>query len=100
MERHRFTAEFKREAVRLMERGDKPVAQLALGKTGVRFTYPGVVRARAGSPPPLACGAWDYTARHDAFSPCRCPVVDAVRARSLGCGASFRSATSPPVRRA
>ena len=30
MERQRFTAEFKREAVRLMERGDKPVAQLAL----------------------------------------------------------------------
>lgn len=30
MERQRFTAEFKREAVRLMERSDKPVAQLAL----------------------------------------------------------------------
>lgn len=30
MERQRFTAEFKREAVRLLERGDKPVTQLAL----------------------------------------------------------------------
>jgi len=30
MARQRFTAEFKREAVRLLERGDKPVAQLAL----------------------------------------------------------------------
>lgn len=30
MERQRFTAEFKREAVRLLERGDKPVSQLAL----------------------------------------------------------------------
>ena len=30
MERQRFTAEFKREAVRLMESGDKPIAQLAL----------------------------------------------------------------------
>jgi transposase len=30
VERKRFTAEFKREAVRLMEGGDKPVAQLAL----------------------------------------------------------------------
>ena len=29
MARQRFTAEFKREAVRLLERGDKPVAQLA-----------------------------------------------------------------------
>lgn len=30
MARQRFTAEFKREAVRLLERGDKPVSQLAL----------------------------------------------------------------------
>jgi len=30
MVRQRFTAEFKREAVRLMEQGDKPVAQLAI----------------------------------------------------------------------
>ena len=30
MERQRFTAEFKREAVRMMEGSDKPVAQLAL----------------------------------------------------------------------
>ena len=30
MERKRFTVEFKREAVRLMERGDKPIAQLAV----------------------------------------------------------------------
>lgn len=30
MERQRFTAEFKREAVRLLERGDKPITQLAL----------------------------------------------------------------------
>jgi transposase len=30
MARQRFTAEFKREAVRLLERGDKPVTQLAL----------------------------------------------------------------------
>ena len=30
MVRQRFTAEFKREAVRLMLRGDKPVAQLAV----------------------------------------------------------------------
>ncbi|MEO5596597.1 MAG: transposase [Lysobacteraceae bacterium] len=29
MARQRFTAEFKREAVRLLERGDKPVTQLA-----------------------------------------------------------------------
>ena len=29
MERQRFTAEFKREVVRLLERGDKPVTQLA-----------------------------------------------------------------------
>lgn len=29
MERQRFTAEFKREAVRLLERGDQPVTQLA-----------------------------------------------------------------------
>ena len=31
MEKQRFTAEFKREAVRLLERGDKPVTQLAAG---------------------------------------------------------------------
>ena len=30
MERQRFTAEFEREAVRLMESGDKPIPQLAL----------------------------------------------------------------------
>lgn len=30
MVRQRFTAEFKREAVRLMEQGDKPIAQLAI----------------------------------------------------------------------
>ena len=30
MERQRFTAEFKREAVRLMENSDRPVARLAL----------------------------------------------------------------------
>lgn len=30
MARQRFTAEFKREAVRLLERGDKPVSQLAV----------------------------------------------------------------------
>lgn len=30
MARQQFTAEFKREAVRLLERGDKPVAQLAI----------------------------------------------------------------------
>ena len=30
MERQRFTAEFKREAVHLMECSDKPVARLAL----------------------------------------------------------------------
>lgn len=30
MARQQFTAEFKREAIRLLERGDKPVAQLAL----------------------------------------------------------------------
>ncbi|MFP7724547.1 transposase [Lysobacter sp. D1-1-M9] len=30
MARQRFTAEFKREAVRLLERGDKPVSPLAL----------------------------------------------------------------------
>jgi len=30
MVRQRFTAEFKREAVRLLERGDKPVSQLAV----------------------------------------------------------------------
>lgn len=30
MARQQFTAEFKREAVRLLERGDKPVSQLAL----------------------------------------------------------------------
>ena len=34
-ERKRFTAELKREAVRLMERGDKPVAQLALALPAV-----------------------------------------------------------------
>ena len=70
------------------------------GQNGVRFTYPGVGRAGAGSPAPLACGAWAYTARHDAFSPCLCLVVDAVCAGCLGCGASFRSATSAPVGRA
>lgn len=30
MERQRFSAEFKREAVRLLERSDKPDTQLAL----------------------------------------------------------------------
>ncbi|KAB8195629.1 transposase [Lysobacter maris] len=30
MVRQKFTAEFKREAVRLLERGDKPATQLAL----------------------------------------------------------------------
>lgn len=30
MARQRFSAEFKREAVRLLEQGDKPVTQLAL----------------------------------------------------------------------
>ncbi len=30
MTRQRFTAEFKREAVRLLERGGKPVTQLAI----------------------------------------------------------------------
>ena len=29
MARQRYTAEFKREAVRMLERGDKPVTQLA-----------------------------------------------------------------------
>ena len=30
MAREKFTAEFKREAVRLLEQGDRPVSQLAL----------------------------------------------------------------------
>lgn len=30
MARQRFSAEFKREAVRLLEQGDKPITQLAL----------------------------------------------------------------------
>ena len=73
-------------------------AQASGGKRGQVHLSGGGAGAR--SPAPLACGAWAYTARHDAFSPCLCLVVAAVCARCLGCGASFRSATSAPVGRA
>ena len=71
-----------------------PRAYPQAGK-GVRYIFPllwavqrktgsgSLIRAGAGSPPPLACGAWAYTAQHDAFSPCLCLVVDAVCARRL-----------------